>query len=535
MAYLATRAYIEAFISALSKRTDIEFVEGRQFGVNLKDKVFMYDPIILQKATINEVKGVLLHEVGHLNYTTITPDKEMSKEYKKYPCLGELYNACEDIRIEHLMMKEFKSFADEAIAESRFYGIYENYLSIQSNKHRGMTGYKAFVGILLTEMIYNDQHPLINLTSSNKELPFYETIADYAYASVGRMSGYKTPEMKREDLGSYLNKMSPIDELIKKIDKCKNTKEVMALVDKNIVPHIIDLLKNQDKKDKAEGALAKAIHGALEGIKEKMEEAEKSFAEQGFKDGRSLLNDLITGSKEGTKIRRSDIPSDTDLEQLYRMPIYFLTRHFTAILEERTTVKYSGAYKRGKLLPRNVYKARTNEGRMYSKRKHFDSPFYEVSFLIDESGSMGEGSRYEDAYIAGFIINKAVQRLKFKTNYISWDDKIRPHKEYEEMREYYGGGNNEDKVLKYIAKKIDYNNEQLIFLITDGGVDDENSPRPMLEKFKKMGVNVIPIGVNISEYQAAEFKKWYPESVLVKSLDELVRAMADFMKKIIHR
>lgn len=103
------------------------------------------------------------------------------------------------------------------------------------------------------------------------------------------------------------------------------------------------------------------------------------------------------------------------------------------------------------------------------------------------------------------------------------------------MRELRAGGNDEDKALTKVEKIIDYNNEQILFIITDGGVEDSNSPTPMLQKFKKLGVNVIPLGVNLEEYQAAEFKKWYPESLLVKDMDQLAKAMSDFMKKIIHR
>ena len=172
---------------------------------------------------------------------------------------------------------------------------------------------------------------------------------------------------------------------------------------------------------------------------------------------------------------------------------------------------------------------------MYSKRKHFDTPYYEVSFLMDESGSMSSGSRYEDIYVAGYIINQAVKNLKFKINYVGFDDDPKDYKTFEAMRDFRGGGNNENRVLRHIEKKIDMHNDQIIFLLTDGGVAPSNSPTPMMAKFKKMGVHVIPIGINIPEGQEQEFKKWYPESVLVKNIDSLVITMANFLKKVIHR
>jgi hypothetical protein len=345
--------------------------------------------------------------------------------------------------------------------------------------------------------------------------------------------------MKEANLGVYLNKLNSFEWFIEQIDKCSNTIEVMKLADKYIVPHIRDLLEEQEEQDKATGKMAKALHGAMKALgKMKKEEGGASGKKEGGEDFRgsdSLLDDLIKGSKTGIKDREAKIPSDGELKAVFSMQIRTLTKHLGSILEERTTIKYSGAYKRGKLLPRNVYKARTNEPRMYSKRRNFDTPHYEVSFILDESGSMGRGERYENVYTAGFVINKAVQALKFKINYVSFDGEVRDHEEYSSMRDFHGGGNDENQVLRHIEKRLDYKNDQIIFLLTDGGVESDNSPTPMLKKFKKLGVHVIPIGISIPESQEREFKRWYPESVLIKSMDQLVKAMADYLKTIIHR
>lgn len=546
MAYRATRAYIEAFVSALSSRSDITFVEGNQWGVNLKEKKFMYDPVLLQSATIDEVKGILIHEVGHLNYTQDVPKNKESEWFNKYPSISMLYNAFEDIRIEHLMIQEYRSFADGPIAETRFYASLNNYEHVIANKHQGMRGFPAFAGTLMTGLTYYDQRPLVNLSGDGSWLPLYDYISSYSRETYNRMVKYKAPDMKAANLQVYFKKIRNLQEFIPMIDKCENTLEVMQLVDKEIVPQIEDLLKEEEKQRKAGQAMAEALHGAMKKMmgngkgkgkpkKGEGKDGRSEFAKNGFKGERSLLDDLIKGSVTGSKVRVATPLEDSELLLLNRMNIYALTKHLKSILEERTTIKYAGAYKRGKLLPRNVYKARTNEPRMYSKRKHFDTVMYEVSFLMDESGSMGSGSRYEDIYQAGFVINQAVKNLKFKVNYVGFDDIPKDYKTFEKMRDYRGGGNDEDRVLKHIEKKLDYNNDQIIFLLTDGGVAPSNSPTEMLAKFKKQGVHVIPIGINIPPEQEKEFKRWYPESVLIKNMDSLVVTMAGFLKRIIHR
>lgn len=194
--YKATRAYIESLVSALSERTDIKFIEGDRFGTNLEDKIFMYDPIVLQTATIGEVKGILIHEVGHLKYTQYieTP----SEYHKKYPCLMDLYNILEDFRIEHLMVRDFRDFASYPISESIYYASENNYIMIEKGIPPNITGYVSFCEALMSKLVYRDIYPLTNF-GSGKRYPLYDeyyTLVTHIFSELGQ---YKTPEMKLED------------------------------------------------------------------------------------------------------------------------------------------------------------------------------------------------------------------------------------------------------------------------------------------------------------------------------------------------
>ena len=353
--YRATRAYIEAFVSALSNRTDITFIEGGSFGVNLKDKEFMYDPVLLQEASINEVKGILIHEVGHLNFTQDIPKSKQSEWFKKYPALSSLYNAFEDIRIEHLMIQEYRSFADGPIGETRFYASLKNYEHVMNGDHKGMRGYMAFVGALMTGLTCYDYRPLEYLTGGYDQLPLYSYIRDYSGETFNIIITYHAPDMKdKMTLHNYFQKLPDLRTFLPKIDKCKTTLDIMNLVDREVAPHIEDLLKEEEKQRKAGKAMAEALHGAMKkmmgkGTGKKSEEKEGegeatgSFAKEGFKGERSLLDDLIKGSVTGTKTRHAEPLADDEILLLNKMNIYALTKHLKSILEERTTMKYAGA------------------------------------------------------------------------------------------------------------------------------------------------------------------------------------------------
>lgn len=518
--YLATRSYIESLVGALTQQTNIEFRESDRFGVDVKDKIFYYDPILLKRMTIDEVKGILIHEVGHLNYTNNITKK--SKEYKKYPHLASLYNAFEDIRIEHLMVRDLRDFALYPISHTNLWASADNADKINNQGYlKKVDPYNRFVGLMSSKLVYYDSNPLINLSEKDLIYPYAEDTEWY-------MDNY-IEDMAKE-FNKYLRKIKAMSTLIKLVDACKNTDEVMEMVDREIVPHIRELLEKHK-------APPQEIHGAIGKGKGKKRKGGGKKSKKTFTTAHSIIERLIEGSTTGTKILDPKIPTDGELKQLFKMQSLVLAKHLGSILEEHTTIKYNGAYKRGKLIPRNVYKVRTQEKRLYSRRNNPDTPQYEVTFIVDESGSMqyNEGKRYADAYVSAFIINEACEKLRFKINYVSFDDQVRHHTKISGMRNMAGGGNNENKVLIDVSRKINLDNPNIIFLITDGGVAESNSPTPMLEWFKKREVNVIPLGVGIDQHQQKEFRKWYPTSVIAEDMDDLVTAMAKFLKTIIHR
>lgn len=510
----ASRAYIEAFVSALSNRTDIQFIESNEFGVDLKNKIFKYDALELQRMTIQEVKGVLLHEIGHLNYSSHIEEHEKSEEFKKYPHLSSLYNVFEDIRIEHLMIKEFGNFALYPVANARLWGVSDNYFNIKQGILNTMTPYNIFCGTMATLFVKDDYIPLRNIHSGyNPNIPFGE-IFNYANACLQPL--FNT-------MGIYVGKLKNPDILIKMIDGCKNTQDIMRLVDKEIVPYIRDLLEQEAQS----GNKPESMHGEEgEGEEEEGKEGKK------LTTSHNLRQQILRAGTKGGKMTNPELPSENDIKKSFFSQTHVLAKYLEAILEEKTTIKYQGSYKRGRLIPRNVYKVKTKEHRLYSKRNHPDKPQYEVTFVIDESGSMED--YYEEAYTAAVIIDTACKKLGFKVNYIGFDGEVYVYKEL--PREIHNGGTRLDQPLKQAKKMIDPDNDNIIFIITDGEISTgQYSPKRHLEALKKMGVTIMPIGLNLSPAQKQNFKCHLPNAVFAKEMTQLVKAMAKFLKDLIHR
>ena len=79
----ANRQYIEALTSGLAEGSDIKFKEGDRWCVDISKKTLHYNQRELNNWPIETVKGLILHETGHLKYTTI--DEEQSDIYKAHP------------------------------------------------------------------------------------------------------------------------------------------------------------------------------------------------------------------------------------------------------------------------------------------------------------------------------------------------------------------------------------------------------------------------------------------------------------------
>ena len=110
----ANRQYIEALTSGLAEGSDIKFKEGDRWCVDISKKTLHYNQRELNNWPIETVKGLILHETGHLKYTTI--DEEQSDIYKAHPeAMQLIHNVLEDARIEQELTDEYGDFAQEAL------------------------------------------------------------------------------------------------------------------------------------------------------------------------------------------------------------------------------------------------------------------------------------------------------------------------------------------------------------------------------------------------------------------------------------
>lgn len=483
---LATRSYIEGLTSGLSAQSGIKFVASDKWATDINKRVLYYDETELKNMPIEVVKGIILHEVGHLKYTVVTKETPLQK---KYPALQNLYNALEDIRIEGLLKNDLRDFASEGLDTCNAYAIQghaEHYLKGKKIDN----GYEEYCLALLIA--------LMGVRNSSYYRDFFIR-SDYNNITYFLNN---CNEVTTQKLQATREEFDGIGSLKDDIIYEPNTDSLIDLIDRRIFPIIKDLLEKypQPPKKEKETATTKTGKGQCE-----------------YKN--RPINDYI--------------PLDSELKGMYRPYIDTLAFKLNNILTENKATKYAGAYRSGKLLSKNSYKVITNDIRCFSKKNKIDTPHYAVNMILDSSGSMAAEHRAKNTYIATYVIQEACKKLGFDVNVVRYNDKVIPIDDINDYRDTIGGGNNDYDVLKFVYGQLDKQKDNIIFMMTDGGVCQ--NPTDILNKIKKDNIPFYAIGVGTKGAAAEMLEQYYPNHINVENVELLPTTLISLMAKTIHR
>lgn len=458
-----TRAYIEALITGLTKEGKITFIEGKEFSTNIKTKTLTYNMQVLQSVTPLTAKGYLLHEYGHLSYTTETEPTEVEKQH---PSMQLVYNTLEDIRVEKRIKDNYGRFA-----ELPFLSLHD-----------------ASIANALEKDVPPPLHAILQgLLAYNYNI---ESTTNFNYIKVTDRSDLKTKAIFNE----IMNVVS--FELVKRFS---TTAEVKEYADKKLYPLIKDLLPPVDQQMESEETSKGLPHLPLEA------------SLRGHEQEQFLM----------------DYP-DEDLERLFSQYINTLSRKLNDVLKERKATKYTGSHKRGKLMSKNAYKVIVGEKRIFSKKNRPDTPQYVVTMLLDESGSMN-GNRHAYTYMGALLLERTCRKLGFPVNVIIYDDSVKIGV-VSDYRRLCGGGNREEKALTKAKEIIKKEDDNILFLLTDGGAGVD--PRPILKELKKMNTLSIAIGIQCNVIQ---MKRYYDTAIMVDEVEQLPKTLINLLQKVIHR
>lgn len=474
----ANRTYIDNLVNGLT--TDkIKFIEGKGWHTDIRTKEITYNPQDILDINHISAKGLLLHEVGHCKYTTITPDTKLQKKYPK--TMQNLYNLFEDVRIENELRNEYGDFATEALTNINAWGIKRTINNIKNITSKVNQTTLGLLASNATRQRFIDRN-IENFTHNNAS-QLFDLLPIEVLAKIRELN---------------------YNSILEKITRSKNTAEVKQIVDDEVYPLLKEWIEQEPQTGNHNNASLNPMHN-------------------NDNDNNGNLN-----AKEMPP-ETTNIPSDQDLKHLLYPYVNTLSKKLNTILQEKKATKYVGNHKSGRLLSKNAYKVTTDSLRIFSRKNKPQAPDYEVTIILDESGSM-KGKKHDLTYIASFLLNETCHKLGFKTNVIIYNDNAysAPLSDYRDMT---GGGNDDYRAFAEAEKILNPNKDNIIFMLTDGSIC--NDPRPIIAKLTKQGVIIIAIGIGLSNDY--ELKTYYPVSISVPEVELLPNVMISQLQKIIHR
>lgn len=492
----ATRGYIDAVAGGLSLETGVTLTAGTGWFTDIESKTVTYVTRDLLDRDISLIKGLLLHEIAHVNHTGSVKQQETTLQ-KKYPqAMQEVYNAFEDVRIDKKNVTQYGDFAAQA--------------------NEGVT-------LIAAEGVnHMPQKALDSLNSLQRILgaTMYDEAKAQAYSYYGEMAAQKVRNrFLRSMTGDERSAYEVVTRFRDKARACSDVNTLKELIDREVYPHLKDYITEAEKQEQAARKAGKELGKAL--------------TKHMLKKHKDHDNPTPSRTEEAPEAPLLSLPTRTESEGLLAPYINTLSRKFNEILTHNKATRVTGNRLTGSLISKNAYKVLTGEERIFSRKETPNVPDYVVTIVLDESGSMASYNRFEYTYLTAVMLEEICKRLKLTTNIIIYDGQVRRAETVEEYRAFHGGDNNDADAMKEVLKTTHAHNKNLVFVLTDGGV--EQDPRPYIAEIKKRGYTFVSIGVGLSGVMLDKLREYYGHSVEAANVEALPAIMVRELKRVIRR
>ena len=518
----ATEKYIELVTTALSKQYGVKIIKSKDWKLDVKHKRLYYDSLDLKQLPFPLVRSLLLHEIGHLKYTEETQRTKLQKEK---PAMQDGYNCFEDMRIDNKMKKEYGDFAGGAlkILDEVSVGPTIENLRKSSKLHQMLK---------LSILDRNHQNTYMNHESRRRLDDFFFSEKEEEPLSV-------YPEVKK----CFKKHRDEIQNIMDDCIGAENCEELKKIIDEKyypIVSHLIDPPTQEKDQSGGSSGGGKSQQGGdknpppsgsgnppPKGGKQPPPQEESEIK----KKVRELLKAVQNGGgNETNSIRREAFNNEIEVNAILYPYISVMAERLKSILKERATVRHYGNYKRGKLLGKNAYKVAIREKRMFSKRNNPDTPDYTVSIVLDSSGSMN-GTKAIYSFMGACLIRDVVKKLSFKVNFYHFDENFGKLNNINEYKKRIGGDTQDIHALESLEKELKADEDNLIFIFTDGY--SEGDPSQIIKKILNKK-NATLIGICFGNKSMALSNR-YPDYILVDKPEELPKALLAKLRQLIKR
>jgi hypothetical protein len=514
----ASHKYIEMIVGTLSDSEEVKIRPGKQWAYDVENNILTYLASDLVVIPFDVVRGIVLHEMGHVMFT-VESDRERAT-VKKWgeKMMHTIDNIYEDVRIERCLKEKYGDFAGSAFDSLNNYAIHSSITGIDGDLTKAPKAIQFAMGNHIDMATYHNHgisikigyFPILN-----------QRFGGSYFASYPKGRFPITIDRKVLDrLRQHTLKPGSTDEvdryskLVGIYVDCRDaatTAELQSIIDTRLIPLIEDFMENIDVNEKAM-ALVEALSSKVK--------AQAGTTKTGREDS-----------------YRSERPTVREASAILYPFISTLSQRLLDILKEQQATRFTGAHRSGKLLSKNIAKVATGEERVFSKRIEPDKPKHNIFVGMDRSGSM-RPERIESAFMGGVLLTECFKRLGFSIHYYQYGTSNRKLKNLDEYVGSQGEDNNEDKLFMRIAADIKkeglQEDDNMLFVITDGGTEKSHTFMEGVKALKKVGTTLYGVGIGNADVERC-IREVYENGIYSPTLDGLPQSIIKLMRQIIHR
>ena len=485
----------------------IIFREEKKWDYNPNTKTLDFVASDLENKSDKQIMGEVLHNIGHALFTSPVNIRTAPEPKKKYL---QLMNTIEDIRVEEQMMKYYPWTYDNFL-----YRFKKQNSEISSSVEEELRTDKQYLYMLW--MFYRWQEP--------------ENI---------------NPEV--------LDVIEKTKESVYKAYDIENSKEMVEFVGKEIRPFFQKLIP-EDIDIEEESV-------TIDNMKDDMKEKSKSVRSDKKEEFGKNVDEEVRESEQPDEVLTDVVEQQIGVipyEELYKevVPIIpYFVKKLGSILKDNKYDRTWWNFRSGKLDTKKLYKWKCGSDKLFTRkieRKHKD---YNVSLLVDESGSMCDCNKNRNAFKATILLAEVLNKVWINFS-ISWfNTTTRVYKKFSEKfcwknRRWMESiinesgwknswGTNDWYNIREASMWFTGEAERILIFISDGDTSPTNTISPTGKKYseynlafevEKASKYAIVIGVwinspNISKYFKNNICSW---------IDELPKLLMNVLKKNIKR
>jgi hypothetical protein len=539
---LVDYGYVEKMANAFGAKYNITVEAGQGWSADVKSKVLVYEPMSLMQYSKARIIALLLHEIGHIKYTSVHEDTDSPYLLKYKKLAKDVLNCFEDFRIDKIMAKSYAGAED--VYESNkpvVREIAENYTNNAKRLNDMVRSYSNRVASDKNMPVEEKEKKLAKLDELLKKK---DNLWNYLSAIV--CVAYDESVTMSSKIEEYVNKTK---HTILEVQQQKTSYGVLSVLDNKVFPIIQDLMKDLADAIKEVGDIfGKEIAKLVSALVMRwIEDEGETYGEQ--KVGKNQIKTRVGAGKKDCVPQEWRDGDYNSLRDSVDSAIKELIRKLTFLKKEESVARYVTNQRRGKLNIKSLYKHIIPDFRLFKKKLEVKDTVrsFAFSLVLDKSGSMyGSSNRMIHSTRALILLAEVFNKMKIPYDISLFGSNCKKLKAFNEsytdkMKKNIGGvltrGGDSSTILRTVFEKgIDLMKQpeknKIMVIISDGDIGSgiESCHTQYMDKYVKQGVKFIGVGLNCGENIV---KLCYSNGFNTKNPSQLPKLFSDMLKGII--